>query len=143
MSDAVTERLQAAVDRGRALQQIAEAEPIAAVGGLSQIEIMLIAVAAGIADTPDAAFSLWKLRDDAENAGISKVGISLALRRLMQKQFLEAAFIDDFNGNQHSGVMIRSHGWDWIDANEALFNLRHVQREDRSTPTITDHDLPF
>jgi nucleoside 2-deoxyribosyltransferase len=98
LSDAITERLQAAAERGQTLQLIAEEGPVAPVSGLSQIELTILAVAAGAA-LPGSGFSLWSLQNDAEKLGLSKIGISLALRRLMQKQFLEDARIEDQNGD--------------------------------------------
>lgn len=144
LSDAIIERLRAAAERGQALQQIAETEPVAPVSGLSQIELTILAVAAGAA-LPDSGFSLWTLQNDAEKIGLSKVGISLALRRLTQKQFLEEAWLEDQAGETYKGAAISSKGWDWIDANEEKFMLRRLPKTDRNFATagITDDDVPF
>jgi hypothetical protein len=158
LSDAILERLKAAGERGQTLQQIAEAEPIAPVSGLSQIELSVLAVAAGAA-LPRTGFSLWGLQNDAEKIGLSKIGISLALRRLMQKQFLEDAMVEDQNG-EYKGAAISSKGWDWIDANEDNFMLRRPATRSTSTASfdqrpqsggddfaqsaeISDDDIPF
>ena len=58
LSDAITDRLKTAAERGQALQQIAD-EPVAPVSGLSPIELTVLAVAAGTADDPEAGFRLW------------------------------------------------------------------------------------
>ena len=144
LSEALIERLQAAGERGQTLQQIAEAEPVAPISGLSQIELTVLAVAAGAA-LPEVGFSLWSLQNDAENAGLSKTGISLALRRLMQKQFLQEAWIEDQAGDKYKGAAISSKGWDWIDANEDKFSLRRSVRGSPNIPTteISDDDAPF
>ena len=158
LSDAILERLKAAGERGQTLQQIAEAEPIAPVSGLSQIELSVLAVAAGAA-LPRIGFSLWSLQNDAEKIGLSKIGISLALRRLMQKQFLEDAMVEDQNG-EYKGAAISSKGWDWIDANDDNFTLRRSATPSTSTASfdqrpqsgvddfaqsaeISDDDIPF
>jgi len=134
LSDAILERLKAAGERGQTLQQIAEAEPIAPVSGLSQIELSVLAVAAGAA-LPRTGFSLWSLQNDAEKIGLSKIGISLALRRLMQKQFLEDAMVEDQNG-EYKGAAISSKGWDWIDANDDNFTLRRSATPSTSTASF-------
>lgn len=143
LSDAITERLQAAAERGQTLQQIAAEEPVAPISGLSQIELTILAVAAGAA-LPESGFSLWSLQNDAEKLGLSKIGISLALRRLMQRQFLEDALVEDQNGG-YKGVAVSSRGWDWIDANEDKFTLRRFPRDNRKIDplTISDDDIPF
>ncbi len=144
LSDAIIERLQAAGERGKTLQQIADAEPVAPVGGLSQIELTVLAVAAGAA-LPELGFSLWSLQNDAEKIGLSKIGISLALRRLMQKQFLQEAWIEDQGGDRYRGAAISSKGWDWIDANEENFTLRRSLKDSRkiATTEISDDAVPF
>lgn len=158
LSDAIIERLRAAAERGQTLQQIAESEPVAPVSGLSQIELSVLAVAAGAA-LPRTGFSLWGLQNDAEKIGLSKIGISLALRRLMQKQFLEDAMVEDQNG-EYEGAAISSKGWDWIDANDDNFTLRRSATPSTSTASfdqrpqsgvddfaqsaeISDDDIPF
>jgi len=142
LSDAIIERLKAAGERGQTLQQIAEAEPIAPISGLSQIELAVLAVAAGAA-LPGIGFSLWSLQNDAEKIGISKIGISLALHRLRQKKFIEDAMVEDRNGD-YPGVALTSTGWDWIDANESNFTLRRsVKAAPKYDDGITDDDIPF
>ena len=90
LSAEIVERLRAVAARGQTLQQIAQDEPLTPVSGLSPIELTMLAVAAGAA-LPQRGFGLWSIKNDAEKLGLSDVGISLALRRLWQKQFLEEA----------------------------------------------------
>jgi hypothetical protein len=145
LSDAITERLKAAAERGQELQQIAD-EPVAPVSGLSPIELTILAVAAGTADGPEAGFSVWKVRNDAEKTGLTNIAISLALRRLTVKQFLEETLVEEYGNEPYTGMKITGLGWDWIDANEDSFVLRRPQRESqRPLPTaeISDDEIPF
>jgi len=144
LSDAITERLKVANERGQALQQIAT-EPVAPVSGLSPIELTILAVAANIADHPDDPFSLWRVREDAEKTGLSKVGISLALRRLTVKQFIEDAMVEEYGNEPYKGAKITARGWSWIDANENSFVLRRPTPGSRvaSDLEISDDDIPF
>jgi hypothetical protein len=64
LSDAITDRLKAAAERGQALQQIAD-EPVAPVSGLSPIELTVLAVAAGTADGLEAGFRLLVRRGES------------------------------------------------------------------------------
>jgi nucleoside 2-deoxyribosyltransferase len=147
LSDSITERLKAASERGRDLQQIAEENPVAPVSGLSPIEITVLAVAASTADVPNSGFSLWSVRNDAEKAGLTRLAIGLAIRRLTVKQFIEEAWIEENGSEPYKGAAITGRGWDWIDANEEEFVLRRPQRESRkidySETKITDDDIPF
>ncbi len=145
LSTAITERLRSAADRSTALEDLAQTGQVAEVSGLSQIKMMLLAVAAGMTESPGSAFALWDLRNDAEKAGLSKVGVSLAMRRLTRRRFLAEATFDDERGNQYRGAIISSEAWDWIDANERSFTLRLAPRGNRTyvTAEISDDDLPF
>jgi hypothetical protein len=125
------------------LQQIAEAEPVAPISGLSQIELTILAVAAGAA-LPGLGFSVWSVKSDAEKLGLSDVGISLALRRLWQKQFLEEAWVEEHGNEAYKGAAISSRGWNWIDANEDSFILRRTPKGRKLVTTeISDDDIPF
>jgi hypothetical protein len=146
LSDAITERLKAAAERSQELQQIAD-EPVAPVSGLSPIELTVLAVAAGTADGPEAGFSVWKVRNDAEKTGLTNIAISLALRRLTVKQFLEETLVEEYGNEPYTGMKITGRGWDWIGANEDSFVLRRPQRESRTAlpyeAEISDDDIPF
>jgi DNA-binding PadR family transcriptional regulator len=74
----------------------------------------------------------------------SKIGISLALRRLTARRFLVEAWVEDQDGRL-KGAKITDLGWDWISANEDSFVLRRPQRESRSElPTeFTDDEIRF
>ncbi len=146
LSDAITERLKAAAERSHELQQIAD-EPVAPVSGLSPIELTVLAVAAGTADGPEAGFSVWKVRNDAEKTGLTNIAISLALRRLTVKQFLEETLVEEYGNEPYTGMKITGRGWDWIGANEDSFVLRRPQRGNRTAlpyeAEISEDDIPF
>jgi hypothetical protein len=146
LSDEIVCRLRAVAAKGETLQQIAEAEPIAPVGGLSQIELTVLAVAAGSA-LPEQGFSLWSIKNDAERAGLSDLAVSLALRRLWKKQFLEEAWVQDHGDEAYKGAAISSKGWDWIDANDDSFTLLRTTKGRKAVKAesseITDDDIPF
>jgi hypothetical protein len=141
LADSITERLKVAAERGVTLEQIAEASPVAPLGGLSTIEVTLLAVTAGSAN-PGDAISIWSLRIDAEKAGLSNVGISLALRRLIQREFLDETLIRD-QDEPYKGVVITPDGWNWIDFNEELFTLLRAPRGKPKVAEVTDEDIPF
>ena len=142
LSDAIVERLRAVAERGETLQQIAESAPVAPVSGLSQIEVTILAVAAG-ASLPGIGFGLWSLQNDAEKAGLSKAGVSLAVKRLLRKDFLEFKLVEEYGQEPYSGAAISDKGWEWIDANEEKFILRKPSQRNVSTAEITEDDIPF
>jgi hypothetical protein len=144
LSEEIVGRLRAVAERGETLQQIAEDVPTAPVSGLSQIELTVLAVAAGAA-LPEQGFGLWQIKGDGEKLGLSAVGISLALRRLFQKEFLREAWVEEGGNEPYKGAAISSKGWDWIDANDDRFLLRRAPKGQKQhvITEITDDDIPF
>lgn len=109
--------------------------------GLSPIEVTILAVGASAA-LPGTGFSLWSLQSDGEKEGLSKIGISLAIKRLMQRKFLEEMWVEEYGNEPYKGAAISDQGWSWIDANEEKFLLRKVTRKAEPSE-ITDDDIPF
>jgi hypothetical protein len=65
------------------------------------------------------------VKRSAERAGVTGMGINVAVRHLLQKQFIaEAELWDEHSGESYAGgVSITESGWLWIDQNEKQFVL--------------------
>lgn len=135
LREKLTVSLKALIERGLALRNIAESDPVAPVEGLSHPEVMTLAILAGSSFLPDTAVTVWAAKRDAEQAGVTNMGFNLALRRLMAKQFVEMEkLFDERDGEAYDGVRITNAGWSWIEANESLFILHRQEQKD---------DIPF
>lgn len=122
LESSLTERIKAYVNKDERLQQISGNEPVSPVAGLSPPELMLVGVLAG-GFSPYGATPTFSLRNDAERAGISGMGVNLGMRRLLAKKFVEQTEMADGNGNEYEGIKLTQAAWDWIEANESLFVL--------------------
>lgn len=132
----LTARLKALIEKGEALRNIAEADPVAPVEGLSHPEVMALAIIAGSSFLPSTAVPVWVAKRDAEGAGVTNMGFNLAIRRLTAKKYIEIEQLwDEQTGDPYDGVRITEPGWAWIEANESRFLL---QRQDPAT-----EDVPF
>lgn len=134
----ITKRAKAVVNQNAA-KQIIEAEQVAPQEGLSQIEILVLAVAAAATDIPGSWESMYALKRDAEKSGLTGVGFGVALRRLQQKGLVEFGEYENDNGDCYQTVVLTNNGWNWIDGHETLFSFR---REDSNTD-LSDDDIPF
>lgn len=137
LRDKLTAKIKSIMNQDNLLDQIAESDPVAAVNGLSQSEIMVLAVIAGETSMPDKPTTVYSIRHGAERAGITNMGVNLALRRLLQKKFAsEIELYDDRNGEPYTAVMITDVGWEWIDANDSHFQLNFpvIEHEDKDIP---------
>lgn len=141
----ITARIKALLEKGATLQQIAEADQVAPVAGLSQPELTVLAVLAGSVGVPDGMASLFSVQQDAERASLTKLGFALGLRRLSAKHFVIATEHEDWQGNRYDALKVCDAGWDWIEANEANFVLRRPAATARGhdSSTITEDDIPF
>lgn len=132
----LTTKLKALLQQDAVLSEIAKSDPITPVHGLSQPEILALAVIAGEAYMPSHSSLVSSIKRSAERAGITSMGFNLALRRLLAKQLVaESDIWDDRNGDGSPGLRITDEGWAWIDANESNFVL-----------AVTDKpvdDIPF
>lgn len=134
----LTARLKAMLEKGEALRNIAESDPVAPVEGLSHPEVMALAVIAGSSFLPNTAVAVWVAKRDAEGAGVTNMGFNLAIRRLTAKNYIliEESW-DERSGEAYNGLRITEAGWAWIEENESRFLLQ------RQEPVAEDIDIPF
>jgi hypothetical protein len=141
----ISEKLLAMLSNEAMLEQIAESEPLAPVQGLGQNEMFVLAIVAGAIHVPEAAIGIYAVRNDAERAGITGMGVNLALRQLERKGFVSFEKLwDDQSQEEYAGVSITNSGWEWLSENEAKFILH---RRDKLKSTLNfdpfDPDVPF
>jgi len=135
---ALTERIQALLNKTEALRQIAESDQIAPTQGLTQTELMVLAILAGDTALPGAASTVYSLKEDSERSGLTAIGFSLAFRRLAAKKLIEVGEEWDEHRDQvYSTARVTDAGWSWVENNESLFVLK------KPTPETIDEDIPF
>lgn len=88
LKGSLTKRIEALLTKSEALQRISEADPVATVHGLTQPELLVIAVLAGESFNDQSAVGAHGARRDAERAGITSLGFNLGVRRLAAKGFV-------------------------------------------------------
>lgn len=139
----VTERLRAAIKKSETLQQIADADPVASVAGLSHAETLVLAVVASEIGMPDGSANVWTVQRAAERTSLTKMGFTLALKRLQTKKFVQHGTALDQNEYEYPVLSITDAGWTWIDSNESRFILQQPTHKPELDSGITDDDIPF
>lgn len=138
LRESLTVRIKALLQKGETLEKLAEADPVAPVEGLSQAEIVVLAVIAGSGFLPSNAVGVYSAKRDVERAGVTNMGFNIAVRRLVGKKFIEIVDLwDENNQEQYDGVRVTESGWNWIDVNESRFVLHRTAKE-----SVPD-DIPF
>ena len=137
-------KIKALMDKGAAIQQLTEAEPIASQAGLSQSEILLLAVLAGGLDAPYSNMPTHETKKDAERTGLTSVGFQLGLNRLIKKNLVEITTETNEHGWDYQALGISEAGWAWIDAHDSMFVL--LRPKEAAAKVVTsgyEDDIPF
>ncbi len=138
LRESLTARIKALLQKGETLEKLAEADPVAPVEGLSQAEIVVLAVIAGSSFLPSNGVAVYSAKCDVERAGVTNMGFNIAVRRLISKKFIEIVDLwDENNQEKYDGIQVTEAGWNWIDVNESRFVLH------RSTKESVPDDIPF
>lgn len=155
LQEKITEKIKVLLQKRETLQEISRQEPLAPVAGLTQGEMTVLALVAG-AGSPDEWVSRYSVKQEAEKDYLTPLGFGLALKRLLQKGFLDSGFDhDDNNDYDYPALKLTDSGWGWIDQNEARFVIRREPKGGYSrrggqqvddlvqSTDITDDDIPF
>ena len=139
LGEEITKRAEALIRKNVATRRIMENEPLAAQEGLSQIEILVLAIAAAETVVASDSVSAFQLKRDAERSGLTAVGFALALRRLQRRGFVKVIQETDHDGSEYQAIVLEDDSWTWIDDHESLFSLTKGESE----PSDFDDDIPF
>lgn len=140
LQNTITSRLNALIKKGVTIRQLAASEQVVApIDGLSQVEMTVLAILAGSIVSPDDSYGIRQLQQDAEKAGLTKLGCTLGIRKLLSKEFIEKTNDMDHNGEVFDCLALKGSGWNWVEANEEKF----VLQKEKQAHTITDDDIPF
>ena len=144
LRETLAQRMKALLESGAALEKIAESELIATFEGLSQAEILVLALVAGGASVPSYVTSIYSVKRSAEQSGLTNVGFSLGVRRLVAKGLVKICEYPDDNGDPYDVLLITESGWSWIELHEHLFVIHRPKRE--TAPDVKgfeNEELPF
>ena len=137
----ITDTAVALLSKAATVRQVAETNQIAPQEGLSQHELLLLAILAGNTAIPDTDTYPYSLQKDAEQAGLTSLAFGLAFRRLLHKDLIEVQdAYNEFNDEHYKGVQLSAAGWKWIEANENLFSLHKSKGKPKE---FLDDDIPF
>ncbi|NRF68924.1 hypothetical protein HLB44_18175 [Aquincola sp. S2] len=135
LKSSLTARLEAIIRQDAVLDQIAESDPVAPVHGLSQPEVLVLAIIAGEVYMPDYSATVSSVKRSAERAGITGMGFNIAIRRLLQKKLLrESEIWNEQESEGYPGLAIADEGWKWIDENETQFVLSRAEKKKDDVP---------
>lgn len=140
LRERLTKKIQVIVEQDAVLDKISESDPVTPIEGLSQNEVLVLAVLAGEGYLPTSAVGVPWAKRGAERAGVTTMGFNLAVRKLTAKRFIhEVEMYDENQGEAYTGLGIQEAGWSWIESNESRFVLH---RSDKRKDAEID-EIPF
>ena len=124
----ISSRLSAQLKSTSMIEDLARQEVLVRVAGLSVHEETVLAVLGG---SSWSKTTLFKVREDAERAGLTPVGFNLSVRRLRANGFVivETEW-DDEGDREYEMIALSDSAWEWIDKNESRFALQKPRVDD-------------
>jgi hypothetical protein len=139
LKKAITKRLKAFLTRDVAMMEISRNERVAPVDGLTQLELIVLASAAGSVLLPGQGISAYMIKTDVERMGFTSVGFTLGTKRLVARNFVDLQEKPDYNGETYTEMVLTEAAWDGIEQNESKFLIRKNEE-----PSSDSHkDMPF
>lgn len=139
LKEAITARIKALLRKVEKLANITEVSKVAKFEGLDQHEVYALAAIAENLDHVDGDASIYQIKRDMEAGGFTKVAVTLALKSLIQKGFLNCENLQDETGEYYVGYSFTEKGWSWTLSNKDKFVLQKAE----TIPEISEEDIPF
>ena len=144
LKQSLTDRMKALLNKREALRQIADTEQISTIEGLSQPELYVMVEVSSEIYMPESGVAVYIVKNGVERAGLTALGFSLGIRRLVKREFVEIKMDTNYNGDESQAVYLTESAWAWIEANESLFKIHKRKAEAPArSDMISDDDVPF
>jgi hypothetical protein len=124
LKQAITTKLKALLKKGDTLNSIAKNQVVAAIEGISQPELAVLAAVSGSVVMPDGMVPIQTVREDVMNASFTPLGFTLGLKRLQEKGLIGTRTDTDYNGDTFTCLFLKAEAWEWIEQHEELFLIR-------------------
>lgn len=141
----ITERIKARLTNSEMIDQVAEAQLVSEVQGLSNPEVMVIAAIVSESTKPGSPASIYAVRQALERQGLTAMAFQLGLRRLITKKFATETLEQHYDGD-FDAITLSETAWNWIEENETLFKLQKPKappKHANTIPDFADDDIPF
>jgi len=141
LKESITERARALVKKELNQEQIRIASVSTSSGGLPPHELTCLATVAAQSEGIEGSVSLHHVKSEMEKSGFNSLATTLELKSLLKKGFITMSLEQEWSGNNTYEVYRPTTiGWDWIEKNLHLLNLRlEVAPSNRNI----DDDIPF
>ena len=143
LQTSITRRLVALVEKSNNLLEIS-ALPLKPIMGLTQYEIIALCTIVENMQGLVGSCSYWKISNDMENMGLTRLAINITLKKLQDKSMIEYKIETDRDGDEYTLYTPSDRGVKWLIDNEDRLQLRKTQSKiDQKSVADDDDDIPF
>jgi len=143
LKEKIANRLIAILKKGETLSRIADMSSIADTEGLSQHEMVALVTIAENIDSPSDKVGTYRIKEDMNRAGYTKIAVTLALTSLLRKGMIEEEMDTDMNGNEFFHYTVSSKGMEWLLQNQGKLVLKVQKSKAAQLLEKIDDDIPF
>lgn len=143
LKEKIANRLIAILKKGETLSRIADMSSIADTEGLSQHEMVALVTIAENIDSPSDKVGTYRIKEDMNRAGYTKIAVTLALTSLLRKGMIEDEMDTDMNGNEFFLYTVSSKGMEWLLQNQGKLVLKVQKSKAAQLLEKIDDDIPF
>lgn len=143
LKEKITSRLIATLEKGQTLSRIADMPSIADTEGLSQHEMVALVTIAENIDSPSDKVETYRIKEDMNRAGYTKIAVTLALTSLLRKGMIEDEMESDINGNEFFSYTVSTKGMEWLLQNQDKLVLKMKKSKAAQVLEKLDDDIPF
>jgi hypothetical protein len=135
----ITSKIKAYLEKAEALSNVSEITRNTNFEGLASHEVVALAAITQNLETPDDRVSAYAIKSDMEASGFTKVAATIALKELLQKDFISQTSIENYN-DIVTAYMVTEQGWNWILNNKDKFAF-HQPAQGAEIPA--EDEFPF
>ena len=114
----IAERIQGLLEKERTIGRISNLSPVADTEGLSQHELVALVTVMQNRLAPEDVVSTYTIKEDMNRAGFTDIGVSLALKGIIDKGMVTTAIETDWNGNDYAVYSMTEEGIQWLMRNQ-------------------------
>ncbi|MBP5983419.1 MAG: hypothetical protein KA734_06830 [Fluviicola sp.] len=135
----IKDKLVALLGRQKSVKQIID-NPVKESEGLKQHEVTMMLMIIENQLTSEDTVSVYSLKSDMDKAGFNAIAISLSIRELQRKGFIETfKEYSDFNNQEYLACKLTQSGEAWIMNNQDKIEFR----KKKNNGTEIADDLPY
>jgi hypothetical protein len=122
----IEDRIKAYIKKSNGISQLAKSV-VKQTEGLDPSEIVCLVTIAENIDNPDDGVSAYTIKNENENAGYTKIATTLALKKLLNMQYISFSLENDcnnYNSNDYTAYHVTESGLQWLLENKDKLILK-------------------